>query len=149
MKRLVRVLIVLCMMAGFIGLGQPQKALAADFGRLSEYQWQRVAIAPTLLGAEAIRDAVGEKLSSEYGKKLDLNNTNVRSFRQYAGLYPTLAGLIIKNAPYESVEDVLKISGLTGQQKEVLQANLDNFTVTDVEEALVEGADRINNGIYR
>lgn len=148
MKRL-RVLIVLCVMVGFLGLGLPPKALAANFGSLPVDQWQRMAIAPTLLAAEAIRDAVGEKLSSEYGKKLDLNNTNVRSFRQYAGLYPTLAGLIVKNAPYESVKDVLNISSLTEQQKAVLQANLANFTVTDVEEALVEGSDRINNGIYR
>lgn len=150
MKRLVRLLTVLCVLFGCVGwLGMPQNALAANLNGLVGSSLQRVAIAPPLLAAEAIRDAVGEKLSSEYGKKLDLNNTNVRAFRQYAGLYPTLAGLIIKNAPYESVEDVLNIAGLTANQKEVLQANLDNFTVTDVEEALVEGADRINNGIYR
>ncbi len=150
MKRLVRLLTVLCMLFGCVGwLGMPQNALAADLNGLVGSSLQRVAIAPPLLAAEAIRDAVGEKLSSEYGKKLDLNNTNVRAFRQYSGLYPTLAGLIIKNAPYESVEDVLNLAGLTANQKEVLQANLDNFTVTDVEEALVEGADRINNGIYR
>lgn len=149
MKRLVRVLIVLCMMVGCLGwLGMPQKAMAANLGDFSGYSLSR-SIAPTLLAAEAIRDAVGEKLSSEYGKKLDLNNTNVRAFRQYPGLYPTLAGLIVKNAPYESVEDVLNIAGLTAAQKDVLKANLDNFTATDVEEALVEGADRINNGIYR
>jgi len=148
MKRLVRVLIVLCMMIGcFSWLGMPQNALAADLGNLTGYSLPR-AIAPTLLAAETIRDAVGEKLS-ENGNKLDLNNTNVRAFRQYSGLYPTLAGLIIKNAPYESVEDVLKIAGLTEAQKDVLKSNLANFTATDVEEALVEGADRINNGIYR
>ena len=150
MKRLVRVLMVLCVLVSCLsGLDMSQKALAANLGNVAGYQLNRVTIAPTLLAAEGIRDAVGEKLSSEYGKKLDLNNTNVRSFRQYSGLYPTLAGLIVKNAPYDSVEDVLKIAGLTEAQKDVLKANLDNFTATDVEEALVEGADRINNGIYR
>ncbi len=150
MKRLVRLLTVLCMLVGCLAwLGVPQSALAADLGSLSGSQLHRVAFTPTLLAAESIRDAVGEKLSSEYGKKLDLNNTNVRAFRQYAGLYPTLAGLIVRNAPYEKVGDVLSIPGLTEKQKEILQANLDNFTVTDVEEALVEGYDRINNGIYR
>ncbi len=150
MKRLIGVLTVLCMLVGCLGwFGMPQTALAANLDNLTGYQLQHVAIAPTLLAAEAIRDVVGEKLSSEYGKKLDLNNTNVRSFRQYAGLYPTLAGLIVKNAPYKSVEDVLAIAGLTDKQKAVLQSNLDNFTVTDVEDALVEGSDRINNGIYR
>ncbi|MBW4470299.1 MAG: photosystem II complex extrinsic protein PsbU [Stenomitos rutilans HA7619-LM2] len=148
MKRLVRVLIVLCMMVGCMSwLGMPQKATAASLGGFG-YSLSR-PIMPTLLAAEAIRDAVGEKLSSEYGKKLDLNNTNVRAFRQYPGLYPTLAGLIVKNAPYESVDDVLNIAGLTAAQKDVLESNLDHFTATDVEEALVEGADRINNGIYR
>lgn len=149
MRRLVRVLIVLCMLIGCAGwLGTPQKAIAATLGNLAGYSLSST-IAPPLLAAAAIRDAVGEKLSSEYGQKLDLNNTNVRAFRQYQGLYPTLAGIIIKNAPYDSVEDVLNIAGLSAAQKDVLKANLDNFAVTDVEEALVEGADRINNGIYR
>lgn len=95
------------------------------------------------------RTVVEEKLATEFGQKLDLNNSNVRMFRQYAGLYPNLARLILKNAPYDKVEDVLNIPGLTEQQKELLRANLDNFTVTKVEPALVEGSDRYNPGIYR
>jgi photosystem II PsbU protein len=63
-------------------------------------------------------------------------------------LYPTLARVIIKNAPYENVEDVLNISGLTEAQKKVLQANLDKFTVTDVESVFIEGDNRLNNGLY-
>jgi photosystem II PsbU protein len=108
--------------------------------------------APTLLAAaEAeldLRDVVSDKMS-ELGAKIDLNNTNMRSFRLYQGMYPTLASLIVKNAPYEKVEDVLNISGLTDRQKDILRTNLDNFTATTQESALVEGADRINNGIYR
>jgi photosystem II PsbU protein len=103
-----------------------------------------------LVLAEATpKDVVSEKMKSEYGKKIDLNNTNIRAFRQFQGLYPTLAGVLVKNAPYEDVEDILDLPGLTAQQKDVLEANLDNFTVTPVESALTEGADRINNGIYR
>ena len=64
-------------------------------------------------------------------------------------MYPTLAGLIVKNSPYASVEDVLKIPGLTEAQIATLTRNMDQFTVTEVEEALTEGADRINNGAYR
>jgi photosystem II PsbU protein len=63
-------------------------------------------------------------------------------------LYPTLARVIIKNAPYENVEDVLNISGLTEAQKKVLQANMDKFTVTDVESVFIEGDNRLNNGLY-
>lgn len=45
------------------------------------------------------RSVVEEKLSTEFGQKLDLNNSNIRMFRQYAGFYPNLARLIIDNAP--------------------------------------------------
>lgn len=104
----------------------------------------------TLLAVETdLTNVVDEKLGSAYGKKIDLNNTNINAFAQYQGLYPTLARLIVKNAPYESVEDVLELPGLSDRQKDTLEANLDNFTVTDVEEALVEGGDRFNNGVYK
>lgn len=147
MKRFVCLLTVLGMLIGCLAwLGVPQSALAANQPAL---QLSTVTFAPKLLAAEEIRDVVGEKLATEFGKKIDLNNTNVRAFRQYPGMYPTLAGIVVKNAPYEQVEDVLNLAGLTDRQKEILQANLANFTVTDVEQALVEGDDRINNGIYR
>lgn len=149
MKRFLRLLTVLSLLIGFLGcLGSSQSALAANLPQ-PVFEINAVTFAPKFLAVEDIRDVVGEKLQTEYGKKIDLNNTNVRAFRQFQGLYPTLAGLIVKNAPYEKVEDVLSISGLTQRQKEVLQANFNNFTVTDVEQALVEGDDRINNGIYR
>ncbi len=79
------------------------------------------------------------KLGTEFGKKIDLNNTNVRAFQQFPGLYPTLAKKIIINAPYKNVEDVLDLPGLSDRQKETLQANLDNFTVTELEPAFNEG----------
>jgi photosystem II PsbU protein len=44
---------------------------------------------------------------------------------------------------------VLNLPGLTEQQREILQKNLDNFTVTEVEPSLVEGDDRFNPGIYK
>ncbi|NJP10515.1 MAG: photosystem II complex extrinsic protein PsbU [Leptolyngbyaceae cyanobacterium RU_5_1] len=146
------------LLLGFLGwAGLSQSAIAANFSApvgqsaIAQVAWlNSVMSAPKLLAVEdGIRDAVSDKLATEFGKKLDLNNTNVRSFRQYPGLYPTLAGLIVKNAPYRDVEDVLNIPGLSDSQKDVLKGNLNNFTVTDVEAALVEGADRINNGIYR
>lgn len=109
--------------------------------------------APTFAGpapdASELVNVVDEKLGSAYGQKIDLNNTNIAAFIKYRGLYPTLAKLIVKNAPYNSVEEVLNIPGLTERQKETLRANLDNFTVTEVETALVAGGDRYNNGIYK
>ena len=88
-------------------------------------------------------------LGTEFGKKIDLNNTNVRAFQQYPGLYPKLARSIITHAPYNKVEDVLDIPGLTNRQKETLQANFNNFTVTELESVFNEGDDRFNSGIYR
>jgi photosystem II PsbU protein len=94
-------------------------------------------------------NVIDEKLGSEFGQKIDLNNSNIQTFTQYPGLYPNLAREIIKNAPYEEVEDVLDIPGLSDRQKETLKANLEHFTVTAVEKALVEGEDRYNPGIYK
>jgi photosystem II PsbU protein len=103
----------------------------------------------TLFALEAVDNAADAKLSSEFGKKIDLNNANINAFGQFQGLYPTLARLVIQNAPYDSVEDVLSIKGLSERQKQTLTANFDNFTVTSVETALVSGDDRYNNGVYR
>jgi photosystem II PsbU protein len=95
------------------------------------------------------QNVVDEKLGSEYGRKIDLNNSNIDTFKQYPGLYPTLARAIVQNAPYENIEDVLNIVGLSDRQKDTLQANLEHFTATKVERALVEGEDRYNPGIYK
>jgi photosystem II PsbU protein len=130
MKRLVRLFAVLCLLVGLIGWVVPtQSVLAAE-------------------ETTELKNPFDAKLDTEFGEKLDLNNTNVRAFRQYRGMYPTLATLIVENAPYEKVEDVLDLPTLSERQKEVLQANLDNFTVTEPESFLNEGDDRINNGIY-
>ncbi|MCL1466656.1 photosystem II complex extrinsic protein PsbU [Argonema galeatum] len=145
MKRLLRLLMIFALVLGSFGwLGQPQKAMAASLTGVA------LRSTPVLAAesAEVLRNRVDQKLG-QMGGKIDLNNTNVRAFRQFPGVYPTLAGKIVKNAPYEKVEDVLSIPGLSDRQKEILQANLDSFTVTYVEDALVQGADRINNGIYR
>lgn len=157
MKRLF-CLLVTCMVSILSWSGLSQTALAATQNfpssqlSIAQFSWLNTATTPKLFAAaeaEAdLRDVVSDKMS-ELGAKIDLNNTNMRSFRLYQGMYPTLASLIVKNAPYENVEDVLEISGLTDRQKETLRANLDSFTATPQESALVEGADRINNGIYR
>lgn len=102
-----------------------------------------------ILGEVNYRNAADDKLSGDYGQKIDLNNTNIFAFTELRGLYPTVASKVLENAPYESVEDVLSIPGLSGHQKDLLKANLSNFTVTDVSDALVSGADRYNNGVYK
>ncbi|HEY9858550.1 MAG TPA: photosystem II complex extrinsic protein PsbU [Candidatus Obscuribacterales bacterium] len=143
MKRFVRWLSVLSLLVGCLGwLGLPQQAIAANLSGLA------LQPIPVLAAEVAPRNAVDDKRAA-VGDKIDLNNTNVRAFLQYPGLYPTLARAIVKNAPYEKVEDVLDLPGLSERQKETLQANFKNFTVTEPDFALTEGDDRFNNGIYR
>ncbi|HEY9705068.1 MAG TPA: photosystem II complex extrinsic protein PsbU [Allocoleopsis sp.] len=135
MKRLFRVIAVLALFVGFLGFSWNQQALAANPILVAE-------------SSASLQNAADAKLGTEFGKKIDLNNTNVRGFRKYPGLYPTLASAIVKNAPYRKVEDVLNIPDLTPQQKEILQQNLGNFTITSVDDTFVEGGDRYNNGEY-
>lgn len=142
MKRLGRLFAFLCLFVGCFALAGHPSAIAAP---LSNLIWPSSPV----LAADLVRvNRADEKLATEYGKKLDLNNSPAREFRDYRGMYPTLAGIIIENAPYEKVEDVLKIPGLTAAQKELLQANLDNFAVTETESVFIEGDNRLNNGYY-
>jgi photosystem II PsbU protein len=143
MKRLVGVLMILGLVISCWGwFGLSQSAIAAPLDSLA---WNS---SPVLAVELPKRNAVDEK-RLEFGGKIDLNNANVRAFTRYSGMYPTLARMIARNAPFDSVEDVLKMPGLTERQKDILRENLDYFTVTSPEDALVEGADRFNNGIYR
>ncbi|MEM7591495.1 MAG: photosystem II complex extrinsic protein PsbU [Cyanobacteria bacterium P01_A01_bin.83] len=99
----------------------------------------------TLLARVNTADAKRQELIKG---KLDLNNSDVREFRRLRGFYPSLASKIIQNAPYDSVEDVLNIPGLSDRQMERLQANLDEFFVTDMEASMNAGGDRYNPGLY-
>ncbi len=141
-KRLVRLLTVFSLLLGSWGwLGTTEIAQAAGINSLTLPQVPVLAV--------EFRNKADAKLATEFGKKIDLNNTNVRAFQNYPGLYPTLAKKIIKNAPYQKVEDILDLPGLSDRQKQLLQANFDNFTVTEQEAVFNEGDDRFNNGIYR
>lgn len=151
MKGLVRILVVWSLTVGCLGwLGLPQSAIASPMPLVYSASLSNVTLQslPVVLAEAPLRNAADDKLATEFGKKIDLNNSHVRTFRQYPGMYPTLAGKIIQNAPYEKVEDVLEIPGLSDRQKELLQANLDKFTVTEADPTFVEGGDRFNPGVY-
>lgn len=102
---------------------------------------------PPAAHAEERRNVADDKIAASQGK-VDLNNSPVRSFQQFPGMYPTLAGKIVVGGPYETVDDVLNLD-LTDRQKELFQKYRDNFTVTPPSIALNEGFDRINPGVYR
>ena len=94
-----------------------------------------------------IRNIADDKIAARDGK-VDLNNSSVRRFQQFPGMYPTMAGKIVLGGPYDSVDDVLSLD-LTERQKELFSKYRDNFTVTPPSIALNEGDDRINDGQYR
>jgi photosystem II PsbU protein len=145
-KRFARILSVLSLLAaclGWLGISQPAQA-----GTLNSFTFRSVPVFAAET-SEAFRNRADDKLAEVYGKKIDLNNTNIASFQRFPGLYPTLASKIVQNAPYNNVQDVLQLKGLSERQKQVLEANLDNFVVNEVESVFTEGDDRYNNGIYR
>ncbi len=138
MKKCVRFIAALAFILSCWGFAPQAQAL-----NLSNISLQSASV----LGAERVNPA-DAKLSTEFGKKIDLNNTHVRKLRKIPGFYPTLAGKILQNAPYEKVEDVLEIPGLSDRQKELLQANLDKFVVTPTAAVYNDGDDRYNPGVY-
>jgi photosystem II PsbU protein len=141
-KTLVRLLTVFSLVLGCWGwLGTTHIATAASINSIT--------FAEVPVSEISRQNRADAKLGTEFGKKIDLNNTNIRAFQQYPGLYPTLARKIILNAPYSKVEDVLEIPGLSDRQKETLKGNFENFAVTKSETVFNEGDDRFNNGIYR
>jgi photosystem II PsbU protein len=149
MKRLVKWLSVLSVIILCGGWFAAQEALASNLASGLVGHLQAPPILASQVEVEGFRNKVSDKMATQYGKTIDLNNTNLRAFRELQGMYPTLAALIVKNAPYQAVDDILDLPGLTEKQQATLRTNLGKFSVSEPEEALTEGADRINNGIYR
>lgn len=142
MKQIALVLAIFGLCLGFMGLPYHQ----AQASNLSITAWPSTS--RSILAVESGRVNKADKKLREIGDKLDLNNSPLRSFRKYRGMFPTIAVMIVENAPYEKVEDVLEIPGLTEKQKELLKANLENFTVTSTSDVFNEGDFRLNTGSY-
>lgn len=136
MKKLIGILAAVLLIIGSWGF-----ASAAQASETGLFTVQSSALLARVNTADAKRKELIQG-------KLDLNNSDVREFRKLRGFYPNLASKIIQNAPYESVEDVLEIPGLSDSQLERLQANLDEFFVTDMEASMNAGGDRYNPGLY-
>ena len=138
MKRFASIFAAVLMTLSFWGFSGINSAQAADLNFFTSQSAPILAVR---------RNAADAKLGEIQGR-LDLNNSDVRDFRSLRGFYPNLASKIIQNAPYENVEDVLEIPGLSEKQQERLQANLDKFVVTDVADVMNAGYDRYNPGVY-
>ena len=138
MKRFASIIAAVLMTLSFWGFSVVNSARAAD---LSVFNMPSTSIL-------AVRTNAADSKLGEIRGKVDLNNSDVRDFRNLRGFYPNLASKIIQNAPYSDVEDVLEIPGLSERQKERLQANLDNFVVTKMSDVMNAGDDRYNPGVY-
>lgn len=103
-------------------------------------------IAASPMAANAIIDYenVGLLGGSEI---VDINNANVRAYLKMPGMYPSAAGKIASNGPYNSVSDIYNIPGLTSKEKEVMKKYESKFTAKAPSADYV--IDRINNGLYR
>lgn len=148
-KQALGVLVAVGMVAGMMAslvLGNAQPVEAAGLDMLMNPTGSALL---ANAGGKELRNSVDDKLATEYGNKIDVNNTNIASFRKFRGLYPTIAGKVVSNAPYESVEDVLDIPSLSDVERDRLEKNMDIFTISAPDPALVEGADRFNNGVYK
>ena len=135
MKRLLSWLTGALLMAGLLAGVVLPAGVHADEGIRNKYS------------GNEIRNVADDKIAERDGK-VDLNNSSVRRFQQFPGMYPTMAGKIVLGGPYDSVEDVLKLD-LSDRQKDLFAKYRDNFTVTPPSIALNEGDDRINDGQYR
>lgn len=140
MKTLGRILATVALLISSWGLFPQQFAQSANFSFVSSVN--------SILAVEDTRINRADDKLGQAGLKIDLNHASVRSFSEYRGMYPNLAALIVRNAPFENVNDVLDIPGLNDKQKEFLKEHLDSFTVTPVETSLNEGDNRFNDGIY-
>jgi photosystem II PsbU protein len=124
--------------------------MGVETAQASSLSLSQFPVVSPVLAVEQRRNRADEKLA-EFGNKIDLNNSSLREFREFRGMYPTLAKMIIANTkdkPFESVEEVLEMPGLTEKMKETLKSYLDEFTVTPPSSILKEGDFRLNTGTY-
>jgi photosystem II PsbU protein len=135
--------------AAFVAPNGVQRAATTELNAERREFLSAAAVAAGLafpLTANAIRDYenVGYLGGSEI---VDVNNANVRVYLKMPGLYPTLAGKIASNGPYNAVGDLYNIPGLSGKEKELLKKYESRFTAQKPQADYV--IDRFNNGLYR
>merc|ERR1712127_613972 len=53
--------------------------------------------------------------------QVDVNNANIRVYTRFPGMYPAIAGILVKNGPYKSKEDIMAKIGdkLTPEMKAI------------------------------
>ena len=127
-------------------LSRSTTELSADNRRAFLTSAASLAFVAAPLTANAIRDYEGVGLLGG-SDIVDINNANVRVYLKMPGMYPTLAGKVASNGPYNAVGDVFNIPGLSGKEKEILKKYESRFTAQKPQADYV--IDIFNNGLYR
>mmetsp|Transcript_25155 Transcript_25155/g.25355 ORF Transcript_25155/g.25355 Transcript_25155/m.25355 type:complete len:152 (-) Transcript_25155:184-639(-) len=112
-------------------------------------------IASSVIGASLFFGGSAARAEIDYeglpflggSEKIDLNNANVRVYLKLPGMYPNIAGKIVKSGPFKTPADVYNIKGLSGAEKEVLKKYESRFITLD--EKPEYAIDKFNNGLYR
>ena len=141
--------VLISTVASFVAPNGVQRAATTELNAERREFLSAAAVAAGLafpLTANAIRDYenVGYLGGSEI---VHVNNAKVRVYLKMPGLYPTLAGKIASNGPYNAVGDLYNIPGLSGKEKELLKKYESRFTAQKPQADYV--IDRFNNGLYR
>ncbi|GMH53140.1 hypothetical protein TrRE_jg12081 [Triparma retinervis] len=63
------------------------------------------------------------------GGKIDLNSAYVTDYKQFRGLYPTIAGKLASHGPYKNVKDMYKMAGITKNEQKILKTYEKEFIV--------------------
>ena len=131
-------------------------APSATSKQSSALQMDRRAAFAQIAGAAAVFGAAAPALAvRDYenvgllggGNVVDVNNANIRVYLKMPGLYPTVAGKIVTNGPYNSVADLYNIKGLSSAEKDIIKKYESRFTAKPPAADYV--IDRYNNGLYR
>mmetsp|Transcript_25323 Transcript_25323/g.54825 ORF Transcript_25323/g.54825 Transcript_25323/m.54825 type:complete len:157 (-) Transcript_25323:364-834(-) len=67
------------------------------------------------------------------GDRIDVNNAAINEYMQLRGMYPSAAGKIASNGPYQSVQDIYKIEGLTANDKKMFKKYEKELTANKAE----------------
>ena len=127
--------------------GPQTTALNAEAGRREFFGKAAGAAAAAFLPAAAANAVVDYENVAYLGgsSQVDINNANVRVYLKMPGMYPSAAGKIVSNGPYNSVSEIYNIPGLTAKEKETMKKYESRFVALKPSADYV--IDRINNGL--
>merc|ERR1712023_93215 len=106
---------------------------------MSEEAFGRREIVSKVLGSAAIASALPAVAEVDYAgvgflggsSQIDVNNANIRVYQKLPGMYPNVAGKIVKNAPYKSASEIATKAGLNAQESAVLSKYSSKFLFLD------------------